>query len=276
MAERDDDQDVSRRYRELPHEEPPPALDARIRAEARAALETHAAPLVAPTGRRRWYFPVAAAAIIVLAVAVTPQVERAELDYERPAEAKKKAVLQEKPQVAEQKSRQPAQVDALAKRNEPQPFAEKPKDRRAADAVAGARSREDFSRDNRERQERPAASPPAAAPASPPAPAAEVDLQRRSQADTRQPQKRADSAPEATEGAKLRKSEVPGASVSGALSSAAPQFQTPDAWLTNIEALRATGSDDEADKSLAEFRKRYPDYKIPPERLEKVERKKAR
>src|SRR5947207_5691545 len=76
MAEHDDEPEVKRRYRELPREEPPPALDAAIRAAARRAVQAHPAPLVAPTGRRRWFFPVAAAAVIMLAVAVTTQVER--------------------------------------------------------------------------------------------------------------------------------------------------------------------------------------------------------
>ena len=76
-----DDDDISRRYRELPREEPPRHLDDAIRAAARRAVQTRPAPLVVPTGRQRWYFPLAAAAIIVLAVAVTMHVER-----EQPAE----------------------------------------------------------------------------------------------------------------------------------------------------------------------------------------------
>ena len=76
-----DDDDISRRYRELPREEPPRHLDDAIRAAARRAVHTRPAPLVVPTGRQRWYFPLAAAAIIVLAVAVTMHVER-----EQPAE----------------------------------------------------------------------------------------------------------------------------------------------------------------------------------------------
>ena len=71
-----DDDDISRRYRELPREEPPRHLDDAIRAAARRAVHTRPAPLVVPTGRQRWYFPLAAAAIIVLAVAVTMHVER--------------------------------------------------------------------------------------------------------------------------------------------------------------------------------------------------------
>src|SRR5688572_3245771 len=73
MAE---DDDISRRYRELAREEPPRRLDDAIRAAARRAVHTRPAPLVVPTGRQRWYFPLAAAAIIVLAVAVTMHVER--------------------------------------------------------------------------------------------------------------------------------------------------------------------------------------------------------
>jgi hypothetical protein len=38
---------------------------------------------------------------------------------------------------------------------------------------------------------------------------------------------------------------------------------SPEAWLTRIEALRREGKLEEADRSLAEFRKRYPDYPLP-------------
>src|SRR2546425_6008918 len=76
------DPKVSRRYRELGAEDPPAGLDAGILAASRHAVETRLAPLVAPTGRRRWYFPVAAAAIITLAVAVTVHVERQQPDAE--------------------------------------------------------------------------------------------------------------------------------------------------------------------------------------------------
>jgi len=50
-----DEREISQRYRELPREEPPRHLDDAILAAARRAAETRPAPLVVPTGRRRWY-----------------------------------------------------------------------------------------------------------------------------------------------------------------------------------------------------------------------------
>ena len=75
MSEPDRDAAVSQRYRELAREEPPGALDAEILAAARGEQELRLAPLVAPTGRRRWYVPLAAAAVIVLSVVVTLQLQ---------------------------------------------------------------------------------------------------------------------------------------------------------------------------------------------------------
>ena len=57
---------VSRRYRELGSEEPPPTLDEQILARSRRPRSF------------QWHGPVAAAAVIVLAVAVTVHVERAQ------------------------------------------------------------------------------------------------------------------------------------------------------------------------------------------------------
>src|ERR1700752_526148 len=67
---------ISRRYRELGDEEPPRELDQAILAAAHRAADRAHAPLVAPAGRHRWYFAFGAAAILVLAVAITVQVER--------------------------------------------------------------------------------------------------------------------------------------------------------------------------------------------------------
>ena len=54
---------------------------------------------------------------------------------------------------------------------------------------------------------------------------------------------------------------------------AATEAQTPERELERIAQLRRDGKHDEADKALAEFRKRYPDFKILGPMLERVERR---
>ncbi len=49
--------------------------------------------------------------------------------------------------------------------------------------------------------------------------------------------------------------------------------ETPQQWLERIVRLRAEGRHEEADKALADFRRRHPDFRIAPETLEKVERR---
>lgn len=204
MAEHDDREEASRRYRGLPREEPPEALDAAIRAHARRAVALHPAPLVPPTGRRQWYFPLAAAAILVLAVAVTWHVEREQPDM-----------------VAVGQAPQPASAPAETRPEPPKPLppprdnAVLAKEQPARDAALGE-----------------AGPPREGKAAAAPAPAARSEAMER----------RAFS-------------------------------ETPEQWLERIAKLRAEGRHEEADRVLAEFRKRHPDFKIAPEILEKVERR---
>lgn len=233
MADQDHDPEVSRRYRELGRDEPPPELDAAIRAAARRAARTRPAPLVVPTGRRRWYFPVAAAAVIMLAVAVTSQVEREQAAPE-PEVQKEKKFSEEEPQ----KPDQPKKTAQLAKRaDKPAAVPEAPRPAAPAESATGAisQSRQDAfeQRESRVRQERPSSGIVSA-------PAPQGQMQR----DEAQPQARAKVAEE-----------------------------PPEKWLERIARLRQEGKHDEADRALAEFRKRYPDYKIPEAVREKVEKK---
>jgi hypothetical protein len=205
------DPKVSQRYRELGREEPPGELDAGILAASRRAAETRLAPLVPPTGRSRWYFPVAAAAIITLAVAVTLHMERQQLDPE---------------------------FSGL--RSEP-PEAKK-------DAPAAAPPQESPAKPTAQRRFTPEPPQPAASPAAPP------PLSRA--ADAVQERRSAESA------------QVAPARLLGQVAKA----ESPEAALERIAELRRQGKHDEADKALAEFRRRYPDYRIAEEMLKKVER----
>ncbi len=195
-----EDPKLSRRYRELPPQEPPRRVDEAILAKARRALEggktARPAPLVVPSGRSRWYFPLAAAAVIMLAVAVALQIER-----EQPAE-----------ELVTPSSESPA---VLRDSQESQ--------------TAQARKEERAQSQRFEMQGAPARVPQAA-----PAP--------------------------------LRRE-----AASGALASSSDFYASPEQWLQGIADLRRQNRDDEADRQLAEFRKRYPDYRISKEMLEKLE-----
>lgn len=46
---------------------------------------------------------------------------------------------------------------------------------------------------------------------------------------------------------------------------------SPEQWLARIAELRRAGRNDEADKQFTEFRRRFPDYRIPPAMQKEVE-----
>jgi hypothetical protein len=248
MAE---DDDISRRYRELAREEPPRHVDDAIRAAARRAVHTRPAPLVVPTGRQRWYFPLAAAAIIVLAVAVTMHVEREQPGEEivsaqgTPAEE----VKAEQPQSAPQpeRRRKTESADSRELRDAaPPPELQKAPERAtppvaAQDAIRGA-------------QESAAG---ALAGSAEPAPKASSAPAARAESAT------APAAPQAN--AQLGRADEG----RRATSLSAFALQSPEQWLQGIADLRRQGRHEEADKSLVEFRKRYPDHKIPEAALKK-------
>lgn len=226
----DDDAKVSARYRELAREEPPRHVDDAILAAARRATASRPAPLVAPSGRRRWYVPVAAAAIIVLAVAVTVHVERQQPDFE----------------VAEQQAApvQTPVTEPAAKRDSSAPPA----------PGAEARSPAEL------QKSQTSSSQPAA-----PAPNSAEPL-----AGLRESQ-RSDAAPSAARArpeARAMRSERGAEQKLIGLAAA-----SPEQWLQGIVDLKRQGRDEEAEEQLGDFRKRYPDYRIPEAIAEKFEKR---
>jgi len=232
-----DDDDISRRYRELPRDEPPRHLDDAIRAAARRAVHTRLAPLVVPTGRQRWYFPLAAAAIIVLAVAVTVHVER-----EQPGE-----------EIVSAQGTPAEEVKVEKPQSAPQP------ERRRKTESADSRE----SRDAAPPPELQKAPEPDAAPAPPPPVAPKASSAPAARAESA----RVPAAPQAN--AQLGRADEG----RRAASLSAFALQSPEQWLQGIADLRRQGRHEEADKSLAEFRKRYPDYRISKEVLEQLEKR---
>ncbi|OAI52850.1 hypothetical protein AYO46_04170 [Betaproteobacteria bacterium SCGC AG-212-J23] len=189
-----EDPKVSGRYRELPLEEPPRALDDAILAASRRAV------------RRRWYFPVAAAAVIVLAVAVAVHIDRDQPVTEMATEAAPAAAPE------------PLARDALEQAHKP--------------------ARQRFTPDPRADSSPPAAAPPA-------------------ENRTARAQAQSAAAPRAAERS----------------ASLAKVAASPEQWLQGIADLRRQGRDLEADRELADFRKRYPDYRLSDEMKAKVERR---
>jgi hypothetical protein len=282
-----DDPKISQRYRELEREEPPRHLDDAILAASRRAVEARPAPLVVPSGRRRWYFPVAAAAIIVLAVAVTVHVEREQPDPEAvamrsvpPASVPApQARVEEKPMQSPPPAAAPATPPAAAAKRDrftpdPKPSTPTPKEaapaaresreagaRRDAEVLArrDAESRAQRDAELRARDEAIAAmnrvqaqrAPASEAPAAASAPSLAQDRLREQQGS-----RRADAANEPARAE--NRYAMPERAIVGSAARIIPP--SPEQLLQGIADLRRQGRHDEANRALDELRRAYPDY----------------
>ena len=90
------DPKLSQHYGQLEALEPSRELDQTILAAARRATGSAHAPRVAPSGRHRWYYSLAAAAVLVFAVALTIHIERERPDMEAAAPARAPEVRTER------------------------------------------------------------------------------------------------------------------------------------------------------------------------------------
>ena len=288
MADHDRDEELSRRYRELAREEPPRALDEAILAAARREVESRPAPLVAPTGRRRWFVPVAAAAVIVLSAVVTLHVQREQPDPEMTAQSLPA------PQVAARKDDAPAAAPPAQMREEK--LASQPKESDAQRTPVEAAKPQP---ERRQRQAAAASKPEA--PAQPPVgesasamarsePKAAAEAERFSQdpapvaaapsppAAATQMRPAAPAAQPAPRAADSAAGSGPAASAeSRALGGlrdnkmlAKIEIEPPEKILERVAALRREGRNKEADDLYAEFKRRFPDYRIPDAMREQV------
>ncbi len=284
------DPKLSAAYRELGAEEPPRALDDAILAAARR--EAGARP--GSPGRaspQRWYAPLAAAAVLVLALAVTLHMEYEQPDIAQPVPAAKQPAAP--PEAArstaetaeelklrvERELKSPASDRAGVIRDllkEPAKEAAKPE---SPKSVASPRpsAPEPFPA---ERMADATAARPAARAA--PAPAPSVVLSPRADqalgsassvvgAGASRAEERV--ARDAEAAARAPQAGPVQALAKRSAAQAEMQAETPERELERIADLRRQGRHDEADKALAEFRKRHPDYAISEAMRERVERR---
>jgi hypothetical protein len=237
MAEPRDPQ-LSQHYRDLEPLEPPVELDQAILGAGRHA----AAPR-----RKRWYYSLAAAAVLVFAVALTLHMERERPDSESAAQDRVSQLRLSRELRGEIKPAEP--------RAESKPAQVAPP---AADTAAPARAAP------------PQESRVASAPAPTAAPAARARRADESTAAQREASNaQAPAPPAAAEPPiQLRREMAIGPQYAPAPAAAR---ESPEKWLERIAELRSRGRHAEADKELAEFRRGYPNYALSDVMRERVE-----
>jgi hypothetical protein len=289
------DDKLLRRYRELARDEPPPAIDAAILAASRRAVASR-------PWSQRFAAPVSIAAVLVLAVGVTLNMQREQPGVEvAPAASEFRAppsgmpdtpAPATAPAIASTPSAQGAPAadafrpgDLARKSLPPKIPAERALKKEAATAppvVAPQATRSGPRAFSAAPEEMRAAAPEAralapeplseapAAAAAPAAPARAAAAQApRSEADpqARSPTNRAALA------AAREKRELADAPAPAAKAQAAPPLPDPAAELERIARLRTEGRHEEADKALEEFFRNHPDHRIPDAMWDRLRRR---
>ena len=262
MAE-PEDRDLSARYRALPDEAPPAALDAAILDAARRDVRMRRA-----SGLRRWTLPVSLAAVVMLSVLVTLRIEDERPDV---------AALRESTGLAtpvEEKAPDPYAAPPAEKGADPvstRPAARAPQvsaltsaGKKGSDPISALPAPAPAQRDEAGGMERKLEEKKLDAVAAPAAPVRESGLRAVPEVASaaRGSGLAADAARAPVEAPASRdRADMNRAKSEARMQDAAPE--TPQAWLERIARLRREGRIEEADKALEAFRKRHPDYEIP-------------
>ncbi len=265
------DEELASLYRESALEQPPPALDARILAAARATAtpaREDSTPPRTTSWLNRWRLPFALAATVLMTSTLTLMVREQKVDEIAVdgVPVGRAAPATETPRAVEQaaEARQPAPAASTRKSapaaaaTAPQAAARAP-DRSARDNAGGSAHKPEAGSDAPSREQgnsrnlakdqpgadaaAKTASPTAtqSRPATPAAPAA-LSAPTPAAASTERGLRRENSASSAESGG--------------------PDL-SPEHWLDRIRALRREGRTIEADASLAQFRKHYPQFPLP-------------
>lgn len=235
MAETERDEKVAQGYRALGSEEPPRALDEAILAAARRRPA-------------RWRVPLSIAAVLVLAVGVTLRM----LPPQREAESVALA-----PQVLETPRPAAPPAEPLGKLERSAP----PAAARARAAPESARVAVEEARATPEEARAPRQEARSAADVATQAGVAAATTGPRGASEGAAASAREEAVRFSAEDARPDAAAAPAPRALAAAKLAAPA--TPEAWLERIAELKKQGRTREAEESLAEFRKRYPGYKVP-------------
>lgn len=265
-SDRESDPQLAALYRAGTIAEPPAHLDDAIRAAARR--EVAAGPRRA--GVRRWAVPVSLAAVLVLSVSVVTLMREQGADRldQAPVQAPAAAMQSEivKREIAEPPGA--AAPEAMPSRRlaaPPPVVAAEPAAKTEAPAPAPALS------GRLAEAERAATESRAQAMAAESSNRGEDAVATRRDYAAPQPQLRSAPAPMADGasgvGASAAKSAAPAAALSAAPAKSALWQdlvrEPPEKWIQRITELRRDGKTAEADALLAEFRRRFPDARLP-------------
>ena len=229
---------------------PSMATDKAILAAAQAEL----APPVTRRGWPRWHAPLAMAATLTLAVALS-------LTMDRQASITADTAT---PSVPSDPSATPARTEAS----------------RTADAPSSSEASAKREAKTTTTTGRPVASSAPSVSAEPPAPQAKRPVPAlasppaandMANARGKESAKSAKIAPASRTGNERRAASKGSAPTAAPLAEHAPtadamadqRMSTPEAWLEKIRRLKQTGRQEEATRQLAEFRRHYPDYPLP-------------